>query len=118
MKHIERQNAVGGQKVHQSEYWSKSLSQTTIFRVPAASEAANANPTSSRPNTAFYRRLYIACLIDPGVNTIPLIMEKTGTLRRTVQDVNVSADINPSPRMKKATDTKYLSLFSKGPAAF
>ena len=44
-----------------------------------------ANP--SKPKSAFFRRLYIAYLIDTGINTIPLIMEKTGMHRRTVQDV-------------------------------
>jgi len=44
-------------------------------------------PTHSKPKTTFYRRLYIAYLIDIGVNTIPLIMERTGMPRRTVQDV-------------------------------
>lgn len=45
----------------------------------------SANP--SKPKTTFYRRLYVAHLIDVGINTIPLIMEKTGMPRRTVQDV-------------------------------
>lgn len=44
-------------------------------------------PTPSKPKATYYRRLYVAYLIDTGVNTIPLIMERTGMPRRTVQDV-------------------------------
>lgn len=40
----------------------------------------------SKSKIAFYRRLYVTYLIDNQVNTIPLIMAKTGMPRRTVQD--------------------------------
>jgi hypothetical protein len=41
-------------------------------------------PTKTK--TSFYRRLYIAYLIDTGVGTVPQIMFETGMPRRTVQD--------------------------------
>lgn len=40
----------------------------------------------SKTKTSLYRRVYIAHLITTGVNTVPLIMEKTGMPRRTTQD--------------------------------
>jgi hypothetical protein len=41
----------------------------------------------SKPKTTFYRRLYVAYLIDMGIDTTPLLMDKTGMPKRTVQDV-------------------------------
>ncbi|WP_371876057.1 helix-turn-helix domain-containing protein [Pleionea sp. CnH1-48] len=40
----------------------------------------------SKTKTSFYRRLYVAYLIDSGVNSVPAIMAKTGMPRRTAQD--------------------------------
>lgn len=40
----------------------------------------------SRTQTSFYRRAYIAYLIDSGTNTVPRIMDSTGMPRRTAQD--------------------------------
>ena len=34
----------------------------------------------------FYRRLYIAHLIDSGINTVPKLIKETGMHRRTLQD--------------------------------
>jgi hypothetical protein len=41
-------------------------------------------PTKTK--ISYYRRLYIAYLIDTGVSTVPQIMSVTGMPRRTVQD--------------------------------
>nr|WP_312018332.1 helix-turn-helix domain-containing protein [Shewanella surugensis] len=41
-------------------------------------------PTKTK--TSYYRRLYIAYLIDTGVSTVPQIMLETGMPRRTIQD--------------------------------
>jgi len=40
----------------------------------------------SKTKSSFYRRLYIAHLIDSGVSTVPGILEYTGMPRRTAQD--------------------------------
>jgi len=40
----------------------------------------------SKTKTSFYRRLYVAYLIERGINTVPAIMEATGMPRRTAQD--------------------------------
>lgn len=40
----------------------------------------------SKTKTSYYRRLYIAYLIDSGTNTVPAILEATGMPRRTAQD--------------------------------
>ena len=40
----------------------------------------------SKTKTSYYRRLYVAYLIDSGVNTVPAIVEATGMHRRTAQD--------------------------------
>ncbi|MEJ2765705.1 winged helix-turn-helix domain-containing protein [Photobacterium sp. MCCC 1A19761] len=40
----------------------------------------------SKTKTSFYRRLYIAHLIEHGIDTVPGILEYTGMPRRTAQD--------------------------------
>lgn len=40
----------------------------------------------SKTKTSFYRRLYIAYLIDNGISTVPDLLEYTGMPRRTAQD--------------------------------
>ena len=43
--------------------------------------------TVSKTRTSFYRRLYVAWLIDSGTATsVPALMEATGMPRRTAQD--------------------------------
>jgi len=39
----------------------------------------------SKTKTSYYRRLYVAYLIDSGINTVPAIIEATGMPRRTAQ---------------------------------
>jgi len=50
------------------------------------SEAIDSKTKSSKTKTSFYRRLYVAHLIDQGINTVPAIMDATGMPRRTAQD--------------------------------
>lgn len=40
----------------------------------------------NKTKTSFYRRLYIAHLIDSGISSVPGILEYTGMPRRTAQD--------------------------------
>jgi hypothetical protein len=40
----------------------------------------------SKTKTSYYRRLYIAYLIDMGINTVPLLLETTEMPKRTLQD--------------------------------
>ncbi len=40
----------------------------------------------SKTKTSYYRRIYIAYLIDSGINTVPKIIAETGMPKRTVQD--------------------------------
>lgn len=40
----------------------------------------------SKTKTSYYRRLYVAYLIDSGINTVPAIIKETGMPRRTIQD--------------------------------
>jgi hypothetical protein len=40
----------------------------------------------SKTKTSFYRRLYVAWLIEQGSNTVPKIIDATGMPRRTAQD--------------------------------
>lgn len=42
--------------------------------------------TYSKTKTTYYRRIYVAYLIDKNINTVPLITEYTGMPRRTAQD--------------------------------
>ncbi|SDL72879.1 hypothetical protein SAMN05661010_02445 [Modicisalibacter muralis] len=40
----------------------------------------------SKTRTSFYRRLYVAHLIDSGTASVPALIEATGMPRRTAQD--------------------------------
>ncbi|AFU99548.1 winged helix-turn-helix domain-containing protein [Simiduia agarivorans] len=40
----------------------------------------------SKTRTSFYRRLYLAWLINRGINNVPAIQAATGMPRRTAQD--------------------------------
>ncbi len=40
----------------------------------------------SKTKTSFYRRLYVAWLIEQGINSVPKIIGSTGMPRRTAQD--------------------------------
>lgn len=42
--------------------------------------------TISKTKSSFYRRLYVAYLIDSGIASVPEIMAATGMPRRTAQD--------------------------------
>lgn len=44
----------------------------------------------SKTQTSFYRRIYLAYLIDSGVNTVPEIINSTGMPKRTAQDTIVA----------------------------
>ncbi len=43
-------------------------------------------PEYSKTKTSYYRRLYVAHLINSEVNSVPAIIAQTGMPRRTVQD--------------------------------
>ena len=48
---------------------------------------SNAAVEASKTRTSFYRRLYVAWLIDSGTaTTVPALMAATGMPRRTAQD--------------------------------
>jgi hypothetical protein len=40
----------------------------------------------SKTKKSYYRRLYVAHLIDNGINTVPLLLDSTGMPKRTLQD--------------------------------
>ena len=40
----------------------------------------------SKTKTSFYRRIYVAWLIQQGINSVPKIIEATSMPRRTAQD--------------------------------
>lgn len=42
--------------------------------------------TPSKTKTSFYRRIYVAWLIEQGINTVPKIIKATDMPRRTAQD--------------------------------
>ncbi|HDZ45678.1 hypothetical protein LCGC14_0097920 [marine sediment metagenome] len=47
-------------------------------------------PGLSKTKSSFYRRLYVAHLIEQGVASVPMLMEATGMPRRTAQDTIAS----------------------------
>ncbi|WP_370979427.1 helix-turn-helix domain-containing protein [Agaribacterium sp. ZY112] len=40
----------------------------------------------SKTKTSFFRRIYVAYLIDSGISTVPAIIDTTGMPKRTAQD--------------------------------
>ncbi|MDI4637864.1 MULTISPECIES: winged helix-turn-helix domain-containing protein [Halomonadaceae] len=49
----------------------------------------------SKTKTSFYRRLYVAYLIDQGIASVPALTEATGMPRRTAQDtLNALAELD------------------------
>lgn len=40
----------------------------------------------SKTKTSYYRRIYVAFLIDSGTNTVPALIDATEMPRRTLQD--------------------------------
>lgn len=42
--------------------------------------------SASKTRTSFYRRLYLAWLIEQGIDSVPAIQAATGMPRRTAQD--------------------------------
>ncbi|SHL34930.1 hypothetical protein SAMN05660971_00275 [Halomonas cupida] len=59
---------------------NKTLSNTT------QKSATQKSTTPSKTRTSFYRRLYVAHLIDQGIASVPDLMKATGMPRRTAQD--------------------------------
>lgn len=43
-------------------------------------------PAFSKTKSSYYRRLFVAYLIDTGVNTVPELISETKMHRRTLQD--------------------------------
>jgi hypothetical protein len=54
------------------------------------SDQAISDRKYSKTKTSYYRRLYIAHLIDTGINTVPMLLDSTGMHRRTLQDTILS----------------------------
>jgi len=55
-------------------------------RAPATGPRRIQVMSISKTRSSFYRRLYVAYLIDTGVDTVPAIEAFTGMPRRTAQD--------------------------------
>nr|WP_295709446.1 winged helix-turn-helix domain-containing protein [uncultured Halomonas sp.] len=47
-------------------------------------------PALSKTKSSFYRRLYVAYLIEQGAASVPALMDVTGMPRRTAQDTIAS----------------------------
>jgi hypothetical protein len=70
----------------------------------------------SKTQTSFYRRLYIAHLIESGVHTVPAIVKTTGMPRRTAQDtISGLAEIGVSCEFVGATKTGRYQINDWGP---
>lgn len=65
---------------------NKTLSNTT------QKSATQKSATPSKTRTSFYRRLYVAHLIDQGIASVPDLMTATGMPRRTAQDTLVALE--------------------------
>lgn len=72
--------------------------------------------TSSKTRTSFYRRLYVARLIDCGTDTVPLIIQATGMPRRTAQDTIASlADLDIRCEFQGAKKNGHYRITDWGP---
>jgi len=69
----------------------------------------------SKTKTSFYRRLYVAYLIDGKANTVPAIVEATGMPRRTAQDtISALAEIEIKCEFVGATKSGKYKITSWG----
>ena len=72
--------------------------------------------TYSKTKTSFYRRLYIAHLIESGVATIPAITAHSGMPRRTAQDtVAALAEIDIHCEFVGANKSGHYQITDWGP---
>ncbi|KKC99216.1 winged helix-turn-helix domain-containing protein [Photobacterium sp. WH77] len=64
----------------------------------------------SKTKSSFYRRLYVAHLIDQGIATVPALLEYTGMPRRTAQDTIKSlSDLDIVCEFKQAEGERHRS---------
>ena len=69
----------------------------------------------SKTKTSYYRRLYIAYLIDTGVNTVPLLLNATEMHKRTLQDTILAlAEIDIVCATSGGTKNRIYSIDSWG----
>jgi len=69
----------------------------------------------SKTKTSYYRRLYIAYLIDTGTNTVPLLLETTEMPKRTLQDTILAlAEIDIVCAISGGTKNRSYSIDSWG----
>lgn len=69
----------------------------------------------SKTKTSYYRRLYVAHLIDTGVNTVPLLLEATEMPNRTLQDtIKALAEIDIVCAMAGGTKNRSYSIDAWG----
>lgn len=69
----------------------------------------------SKTKTSFYRRLYVAYLIDTGVNTVSSLLEVTKMHRRTLQDTMLAlAEIDIELSASGGTKNKTYSISGWG----
>lgn len=79
-------------------------------------EGAPITKTISKTQSSFYRRLYVAYLIDRGVSTVPAIMNATGMPRRTAQDtISALKDIGVQCEFVGATKNGEYRINDWGP---
>ena len=72
---------------------------------------------TSKTKTSFYRRLYVAWLIDSGAATsVPAIMDATGMPRRTAQDtLNALHELDIQCRFEGANKNGHYRILDWGP---
>jgi len=71
--------------------------------------------THSKTKTSYYRRLYIAYLIDTGINTVPLLLESTEMPKRTLQDtISALAEMDIVCAVSGGTKNRSYSIDSWG----
>ncbi|MCC8255817.1 helix-turn-helix domain-containing protein [Vibrio campbellii] len=72
--------------------------------------------TTSKTKTSFYRRLYLAYLIDLGFNTLPRIQKEIEIPRRTAQDtINALGELDIECAYVGATKNGHYQIVSWGP---
>ena len=70
----------------------------------------------TKTKSSFYRRIFIALLIEKGFNTIPKIVTETGAPRRTIQDtINALVELDIICSFIGATKSGAFEINSWGP---
>lgn len=78
-------------------------------------EQPNKTSKHCKTKTSYYRKLYVAYLINAGINTVPLLLKSTGMPKRTLQaTISSLTDIDIVFDISGGTKNRMYSIVSWG----